>query len=153
MSRPLHTSARKLVAAAVLCSLVAASAPAHAIGQRATWGITLGSIGGAASLVADFGSMIYIVDREHTGGWGWLSLASGTVFAIGGISLAEAWEPMARDVAPWVTLGGVATVVVGIVGLVLPRHGSRYHALRRASLLPLLIPERAAGGLALGGVF
>lgn len=148
-----HTPARKLIAAAALTAVLAASSTAGAIGQRLTWGITLGSLGGAGALVANFGSLIYIVDRENTGGWGWLSLASGTVLAIGGISLSEAQEPTGRDAAASLIAGGVGTVAIGLVGLVLPRHGSRFHAVRRAALLPLWLPDGAAAGLALGGVF
>jgi hypothetical protein len=77
--------------------------------RRFVTGLTLSSIGATGAVVAGFGSLAYISNLEHAGGWAWLSLASGGLTMAGGIILANS-----RDSA---TAGGISALITGILSI------------------------------------
>ena len=135
---------RALIVALTSASLlILAARPAHAVNTDSGFitGLTLASIAGAGSIVAGIGSFAYMAHREHTGGWGWLSLLSGGLTMTGGLLMAANDEKMQRQGGAGALVAfGVLSITVGIVGLTLySPEAKRSNARKRISLAPLLL--------------
>ncbi|MCB9558371.1 MAG: hypothetical protein H6707_19810 [Deltaproteobacteria bacterium] len=116
---------KRIATIATLLVGLAAAKPAQAKPDpNLVAGITLGSLGGAAALVADFGALVYISGLENARGWGWLALLSGVPTAIGGGFFIYADYSAGSALIAF----GVLSVATGIVGIALPQRDSDRHA-------------------------
>ena len=158
MTRPY----RALVATFLVFALLLSARPARAVNTDSGFitGLTLASIGGAGAVVAGIGSFAYMAHREHTGGWGWLSLLSGGMTMTGGLLMAANDSRASSGGGAGAIVGvGVLAVTIGIVGLTLySPEAKRRNALERAAmrLSPLLLATPAGEqvpALGIHGVF
>ncbi|MCA9667958.1 MAG: hypothetical protein KC503_20310 [Myxococcales bacterium] len=146
---------RRSILAALLAVAFTLATTRHARAEtdpQIVAGITLAAVGGAGALVSDFGSLIYIADLEYARGWGWLSLLSGLTTGAGGIILARV-EPKARVIGPLTIAFSALTIIIGIVGVSLPRRTSKWHSLS-LTMAPVMTPDGGQGAaLTVGGRF
>lgn len=115
-------------------------------------GITLASLGGAATIVSGVGSLIFIANLENSGGWGWLSLLSGAATGAGGIVLVN-HESAATAPGTLAIVFGALSIVAGIAGLSLESPEAKASAHAWLGLSPTWIARDGGGTLALQGVF
>jgi hypothetical protein len=153
---------RSILACVLVAGLSLVARPAHAINTDSGFitGLTLASIGGAGAVVSGIGSFAYMVHREHTGGWGWLSLLSGGMTLTGGLLMAANDSLASRGGGAGAIIGvGVLATTIGIVGLTLysPK-AKRRNALERSAmrLSPLILATptgQQVPALGIHGVF
>lgn len=145
----LARASRAVLTVVLAGGLLLAARPAQAVNTDSGFitGLTLASIGGAGALVAGIGSFAYMAHREHTGGWGWLSLLSGGMTVTGGLLMAANDSQASRRGGAGAIIGvGVLAVTIGIVGLTLySPEAKRRNALERTTMgiSPLLLATPA----------